>query len=291
MAEKEKAKKEVKEEKQKAEAVEEIAEKTPVEKPVEDVKEKPDEKPAEKEIPKKDVSGWTPKTEIGRKVKSGEISSLSDIKEKGIKILEPDIVEVLLPELESDLLLIGQAKGKFGGGQRRVFKQTQKKTKEGNKPSFATYAVVGNRNGFVGVGYGKSKETVPAREKALRNAKLSIMQIKRGCGSWQCCCAEPHSIPFEVEGKCGSVVIRLMPAPKGTGLCVEPELQKILKLAGITDIWSKSKGQTKTKINLVKACLDALNNLTRMKTFKDDEDKLGVIRGIAKQSGGQTGAE
>lgn len=241
--------------------------------------EKPTEPENKKEAPKIDTSGWKPKTSLGRSIKSGEIKSLGEIKDKGIKILEPEIVEVLLPDIETDLLLIGQAKGKFGGGQRRVFKQTQKKTREGNKPSFATYAVVGNKNGFVGVGYGKSKETVPAREKALRNAKINIIQIKRACGSWECGCKKPHSIPFEVSGKCGSVKLKLMPAPKGTGLCTEPEIQKILKLAGISDIWSKSRGQTKTKINMIKACIQALENLSKMKIQKNHEESLGIIKG------------
>ena len=102
-----------------------------------------------------DIEQWKPKTEIGKNVKKGTITDIDEVLVNGHKILEETIVEVLIPELESDLLLIGQSKGKFGGGQRRVFRQTQKKTKEGNKPSFATYAVVGDHNGHVGVGYGK----------------------------------------------------------------------------------------------------------------------------------------
>lgn len=243
----------------------------------------PAEEPIEEDKPelppKIDMEGWNPRTELGKRVKSGEITSLSEIKRKGLKIMEPEIIDVLLRDNESDLLLIGQAKGKFGGGQRRVFKQTQKKTREGNKPSFATFAVVGNKDGYMGIGYGKSKETVPAREKALRNAKLNIMEIRRGCGSWDCDCKTPHSIPFEVSGKCGSVQIRLIPAPKGTGIVTEPECQKMLKLAGFKDLWSKSLGQTKTKTNLIKACIDALENLNSMKISKKDEERLGIIKG------------
>ena len=126
-----------------------------------------------------DKEAWKPKTELGRKVKSGEIKDIDEILDTGKVILEAEIVDVLLPGLENELLLVGQSKGKFGGGSRRIFRQTQKKTREGNKPKFATVAVVGNGNGYVGVGHGKSKETVPAREKSLRNAKLSIFKIKR----------------------------------------------------------------------------------------------------------------
>ena len=186
---------------------------------------------------------WKPRTENGKKVLSGEIKEISYFLDNGFPIMEKGIVEYLLPNLENDLLLIGQAKGKFGGGKKRVFSQTQKKTKEGNKPKFATLSVVGDRRGIVGLGYGKSKETVPAREKALRNAKLNIFKIRRGCGSWECGCGEAHSLPFTIEGKSSSAVVRLIPAPKGTGLRVDNEIAKILSLAGITDVWSKTFGQ------------------------------------------------
>lgn len=223
-----------------------------------------------------DKEAWKPKTKLGEKVKNDEIKDINDVLDLGKGVPEAEIVDALLPELKTDLLLIGQAKGKFGGGQRRVFKQTQKKTKEGNKPHFATLVVVGNEDGIVGIGYGKAKETVPAREKAIRNAKKNIIRIRRGCGSWQCTCKEPHSIPFAVEGKCGSVRIKLMPAPKGTGLCVEGECQKVLSLAGIKDVWSKTLGQTRTKVNLVMACEKALRKLMDTKIQETIFKELGV---------------
>ena len=147
-----------------------------------------------------DKESWKPKTSIGIKVKSGEIDNIDYILDNRLKIMEPEIVDILMPNLIIDLLLVGQAKGKFGGGQKRVFRQTQKKTREGNKPKFGTFAIIGNEDGYVGIGYGKSKETVPAREKATRNAKQNLIKILRGCGSWQCSCNNPHSVPFVVEG-------------------------------------------------------------------------------------------
>lgn len=225
---------------------------------------------------KKELENWKPKTTIGKKVKSGEIKEIDEILDKGDKILEVEIVDILLPGLESELLLIGQSKGKFGGGQRRVFKQTQKKTCEGNRPKFSTFVVVGNKNGYIGLDQGKSRETVPAREKAVRKAKLSIMKIKRGCGDWQCRCGEPHTIPFVVEGKCGSVKVKLIPAPRGTGLCAHKEIQKILTLAGITDIWSKTLGHKNTTTNLIKACEEALKKLMKVK----QEDIIGMVEGV-----------
>ncbi len=230
-----------------------------------------------------DMDSWNPKTDVGRRVKAGEIKRIDDILDQGLVFLEPEIIEILLPETEMDLLLIGQSKGKFGGGQRRVFKQTQKKTQEGNKPKFATIAVIGNKDGYVGIGYGKSKETVPAREKAMRNAKLNVIKIRRGCGSWECNCKEPHSIPFKVYGKCGSVEITLIPAPKGTGLKVEKECQKILRLAGIKDVWSSTIGKTGTKINLIYACRRALRNLSETKISRETAATLGVVEGRMKR--------
>ncbi len=233
-------------------------------------------------VPEMAFPDWKPSTAIGKMVRNQEIVHIDEILDRGQRILEPEIVDVLLPHLQTDLLLIGQAKGKFGGGQRRVFKQTQKKTPEGNKPRFATFGVVGNHNGYIGVGYGKSKETVPAREKAFRNAKTSVIKIRRGCGSWECACKEPHSIPFSVEGKVGSATIKLMPAPKGTGLKVEPECQKILTLAGIKDIRSLTKGQTRTKTNLIKACMKALEQLMLTKVQPGHVKKLGIVEGGIK---------
>ena len=229
-----------------------------------------------------DSSHWNPKTGLGKLVKEGRITDINEIMDKMVRILEPEIVDSLIRDLKTDLLMVGQSKGKFGGGKRRVFRQTQKKTQEGNKPKFATVAVVGNEDGFIGIGYGKAKETVPAREKSLRNAKIRIFKIRRGCGSWQCGCKEPHSIPFAVLGKCGSAEIKLMPAPKGTGLKVESECQKILRLAGIKDAWSKTRGQTGTKINLIYACEAALKQLIELKINPKKIESLGIVEGKIK---------
>ncbi|MBU0757241.1 MAG: 30S ribosomal protein S5 [Nanoarchaeota archaeon] len=238
-----------------------------------------DERSARAQRPAEEEEEWIPKTTLGKKVKSGEIKTMDEILDKGIPLLETRIVDFLLPDLEKDLLLVGQAKGKFGGGKRRVFKQTQKKTKEGNKPKFATFSIIGNKNGFIGIGFGKSKETVPAREKAFRNSKMNIFKIRRGCGSWECMCGEPHSIPFTVQGKCGSVVIKLIPAPKGTGLIIERECAKILELAGIKDIWSQTFGKTGTKMNLIKACEKALKDLMATKIQPEHYERLSILEG------------
>jgi len=206
------------------------------------------------------LDSWKPKTHLGKKVQKKEIKDIDEIIDK--KILEEQIVDSLL-KVESDLLSIGQAKGKFGGGKRRAWKQTQKKTKEGNIPSFSSVVAIGDKKGHIGLGNGKAKETLPARAKATRKAKLNIMKITRGCGSFDCLCDEPHSIPFTVEGKCGSSKVVLYPAPQGTGLVIGDECKKILRLAGIKDIYSKTFGQTKTTKNWAKACIDALKKTNK----------------------------
>ena len=210
---------------------------------------------------------WEPKTKLGIEVKSGKIKNINEILDNDKAILEPEIVDHLL-ELKSDLISIGQAKGKFGGGKRRAWKQTQRKTKEGNVPTFSAMAVVGDENGHVGYGYGNAMETLPARDKALRKAKLNIIKVERGCSSFDCDCSEKHTVPFEITGKSGSVRITLIPAPQGTGLVVANELKKVLKLAGIKDVYSKSFGKVRTTFNLIKACFDALE-----KTNVQEEEK------------------
>jgi len=257
-------------------------EKIEVEKEVIEVKGKEAEEVVETK--KTDVEKWTPKTSLGLKVKNKEIKEIDEILDQGKVILESEIVDALIPNLETELIMAGQSKGKFGGGARRVFKQTQKKTPEGNKPSFTCLAIVGNNDGYVGVGLGKSKDTVPSREKAIRNAKLNVMKIVRGCGSWECGCKEPHSIPFKITGKCGSVMIELIPAPKGKGLCIEKECAKILKLAGIKDIWSKTFGQTKVKANLSMACLKALKKLVEYKITQKGIEITGYKEGRITQN-------
>ena len=224
-----------------------------------------DRKSREVEEKERAVGGWEPKTKLGMEVKSGKIRDIDEILDSKKKILESEIVDILLT-LQADLILIGQSKGKFGGGKRRAWRQTQRKTMEGNVPTFSAFAVVGDGNGHVGIGYGRAAETLPAREKATRKAKLNIMKIRRTCGAFDCSCSENHTIPFEVRGKVGSVRIILTPAPQGTGLVAGSEVKKVLKLAGIKDIYSKSFGQKRTSFNLVKACIQALEKTNKKAT-------------------------
>lgn len=212
--------------------------------------------------PEREFLSWSPKTKIGKEVKEGKIKNIDEILASGRKILEDKIVDSLIT-LKTDLASVGQAKGKFGGGKRRAWRQTQKKTNEGNIPTFSAFAIVGDESGHIGIGDGKAKETLPARDKAIRKAKLNLIKIKRACGSFDCSCSEPHSIPFKVEGKCGSIRITLIPAPQGTGLVAADELKKVFQLAGIKDIYTKTFGVQRTTFNLIKACINALEKTTK----------------------------
>jgi small subunit ribosomal protein S5 len=241
-------------------------------KELEEMKKVPEVKKKPWERNDKPAEAWVPKTKLGIEVKEGKIKSIDEIINNKLKILEPEIVDKLLP-VETDLISIGQSKGKFGGGKRRAWRQTQRKKKEGNVPTFSAMAVVGDKEGHIGIGTGKSTETLPARDKATRHAKLSVIKIIRGDGSFDSVGGGNSSIPFKVSGKSGSVRVTLMPAPPGTGLVAGDEMKKILRMAGIQDIYSRTNGELSTQFNLAKATIEALKKTNPMyNTVKGKEE-------------------
>ena len=125
--------------------------------------------------------------------------------------------------------------------------------------------IVGDGNGYVGIGFSEGVDNRDAINKATRLAKINIFRVNRGCGSLECRCGKPHSIPMKVEGKCGSVKVVLIPAPKGIGLCASAEAKKFLRLAGIKDIWFKSFGNTGSRVNFLYAIENAFKNLNKKK--------------------------
>lgn len=212
------------------------------------------------------IEEWVPKTKLGKEVVEGKISSIEQIFEEGRKIMEPEIVDFILPGIEHELILIGGSPGKGGGKRRTPAKRTARMHKSGRRFNTTCLIVVGNRDGYVGIGTGNAPEFQSALKKALKKAKINIIPIKRGCGSWECGCGENHSIPFKVRGKQGSSVAVLKPAPKGLGLCVSDSVKKLMILAGIKDLWIKSSGKTKTRTNYIKAVFNALKKLNTIKT-------------------------
>ncbi len=227
----------------------------------------------------RDLEKWVPRTRLGRRVMSGEIKTIREVFESGEPIREPEIVDALVPNLKEELILIGGHSGKGGGIRRTPIRVTTKMHKSGRRRSLHAMVVVGNEDGLVGVGYARGQDARTAIQKAAKRARLNIMMIRRGCGSWECECGGYHSIPFKVEGKCGSVRIRMLPAPKGLGLAAASEIKKIFRLAGIKDLWTKAYGNTRARINFVYAVFDAFEKLNKMKVDEKVARQVGLIEG------------
>lgn len=193
---------------------------------------------------------WVPLTGLGKQVARGEIASIDEVLDSGKPIKEPQIVDAFLPDLEDEVLDITMV---------------QRMTDSGRRVKFRTVVVVGNRNGYIGFGQAKDNQVGDAIKKAIENAKLNIVKVRRGCGSWECGCEAAHSIPFEVTGRAGSVRVTLKPAPQGIGLVTGDIAKKVLQLAGIKDAWTFTSGHTRTTINFAKATYDALKRTNKVR--------------------------
>ncbi len=234
------------------------------------------------EGPKVDLSKWIPRTDLGRKVANGEIKSIHQIFDMGYVIREPEIIDFLTPTLSEEILYIGGMPGKGGGKMRTPLRITTRMHRSGRRRTIHALMAVGNKNGVVGIGYAIGKDAKSAIEKAGKQARLNVMLIRRGCGSWECNCCGTHSIPFKALGKRGSVKVTLIPAPKGIKLGVADEIKKVMTLAGIRDLWMKSRGDTGTRVNFVMAVFEAFRNLNKLKAdenaIKVTGMKLGMIQ-------------
>ncbi|MDY6769060.1 MAG: 30S ribosomal protein S5 [Candidatus Nanohaloarchaea archaeon] len=230
-------------------------------------------------MPEDDDSVWHPKTDLGRRVLSGDVTEIEQVLRGREKIREPEIVDHLVQGLDEEVILIGGTPGKGGGKQRIVSRRTVRMHKSGRRFNTKSMVVVGNHDGLLGVAEGSADDTRDAIDKARDNAKLNMIEVRRGCGSWECGCGEPHSIPFTVEGKSGSVEVELQPAPRGIGLAASEGVRKMLELAGIEDAWIKSRRNTRTRENHIKAVFNALRQLNEMKTGDDIEQAAGIVEG------------
>ena len=196
------------------------------------------------------MADWSPKTTLGKMVLSGEITSFDQVLEKNLKILEPEIVNILVPDLTDEVLQITS---------------TQRMTAYGRKQKMRAVVILGNRNGFIGVGVGKGNETREAIAKAVQDAKMHLMKIPLGCGSWECGCGGAHSIPLVVSGSNGSTKITIKPAPRGVGIVAGETARKVLEFAGIKDCFTFARGRTRNILNMILATVDALNSLNKLK--------------------------
>jgi small subunit ribosomal protein S5 len=207
---------------------------------------------------------WVPKTELGRRVQSGDITTMSAAIRTGLPLREAQIVDALLPGLHDEVLDVNMV---------------QRMTDSGRRFKFAVTVVVGNGDGFVGLGRAKGKEVGPTIRRAIDRAKLEMVEVLRGCGSWECGCGRSHTVPFAVQARSGSVVVTFKPAPRGVGLAVGDVAKPILRFAGITDAWGYTDGHTKTTVNYAQAAFEALVALSRIKVPDEDAARLKVVRG------------
>jgi small subunit ribosomal protein S5 len=214
-------------------------------------------------VPSVSVS-WSPKTKLGMMVKSGQITNISDVLKSGLPLREPEIVDLLIPDLNDEVIDVNMV---------------QRMTDSGRRVKFVITVAVGNSDGYIGFGQAKGKEVGSSIRKAIENAKLNIIEIRRGCGSWECGCGTPHTVPFSVTGKSGSVEVTLKPAPRGISLATGNVAKKILAIAGVKDCWTFTKGKTKTTVNYAKAVFNALEKNAEMRIMPDEIKKVGIISG------------
>merc|ERR1712108_108949 len=185
---------------------------------------------------------WVPVTKLGRLVKDKMITSLEQIYLFSLPIKEYQIIDFFL-------------EGKMKDEVMKIM-PVQKQTRAGQRTRFKAFVVVGDCDGHIGLGVKCSKEVATAIRGAIVLAKLSIVPVRRGF--WGNNIGLPHTVPIKVTGKCGSVVVRIVPAPRGTSIVAARVPKKVLQFAGVEDCYTSAKGSTKTLGNFVKATFFAL---------------------------------
>jgi small subunit ribosomal protein S2e len=190
----------------------------------------------------KDKDEWVPVTKLGRLVKDKKIKSVEEIFMFSLPIKEYQIVDELLgPALKDEVMKV---------------MPVQKQTTAGQRTRFKAYVAVGDGNGHIGLGLKAAKEVATAIRGAIIHAKMNLVPVRRGY--WGFNAGAPHTVPQKVTGKCGSVRVRLIPAPRGSGIVASLIPKKLLNMAGIEDVYSSSTGHTRTRGNLAMAVYAAL---------------------------------
>ena len=172
-----------------------------------------------------DLRQWQPKTRLGRMVLNGEVLSYNQALTTGLPIREVEIIDSLIPNLEEDVLAVNMI---------------QRMTDSGRRVRFNVLCVVGNQDGYVGLAICKGKEVASTIQKAITKAKMSLIPVMRGNGSWESGQGPGKSVPIKVTGRSGSTRVTLMPAPAGKGLVIGDTGRRVLNKAGITDVWSST---------------------------------------------------
>mmetsp|Transcript_119829 Transcript_119829/g.168700 ORF Transcript_119829/g.168700 Transcript_119829/m.168700 type:complete len:242 (+) Transcript_119829:46-771(+) len=185
---------------------------------------------------------WNPVTKLGRLVKGDQITSLEEIYKYSLPIKEHQIIDTLL-------------KGKLKEEVMKIM-PVQKQTTAGQRTRMKAFVLVGDSDGHIGLGVKCAKEVQGAIKGAIIDAKLNMVPVRRGY--WGNNIGNPHTVPIKVTGKCGSVRVRLVPGPRGSGIVAAPASKKVIQLAGIHDCYTSSRGKTRTRGNFLKATYQAL---------------------------------
>jgi len=205
---------------------------------------------------KKGGDTWVPLTKLGRLVMDRKITSIEDIYLHSLTVKEPQIIDIFFPKDKDG----GRGLPAIGSGILKddVMKimPVQKQTSAGQRNRFKAFVCIGDGSGHIGLGVKSSKEVAHAITGGLMAAKINLIPIRRGY--WGSRLGLPHTVPMKVTGKCGSVSVRLIPAPRGTGVVGSPTTKKLMAFAGIADVFSSSRGHTKTRGNSMKATFAAL---------------------------------
>lgn len=186
---------------------------------------------------------WMPVTKLGRLVKDRKIESIEDIYLHSLPIKEYQIIDSFFSPgtLKDEVMKIHPV---------------QKMTSAGQRNRFVCYVLVGDCSGHIGLGSKCAKEVATAIRGGIIAAKLALIPVRRGY--WGGRIGLPHTVPMKVAGKCGFVRVRLIPAPRGSGVVGSPVCKKMLAFAGVADCFSCSCGHTRSKGNFMKATFEAL---------------------------------